>query len=99
MKRLNDPKPYTGKAWKHHVAEHFEKDPGLLGPGNGAGAGGTIYLDYEYMLQQLRTDKRRWYVAELDLVDEPLVFTSTITERATTTRDIESREGFKPLQL
>lgn len=96
MKR-NDPIKYTGKAWKHHIAEDFEKNPGLLGPGNGAGTGATIFLNWDYMLQQLKTDRRRFYVAELDLQEEPLIFTPGVKLRATTTREIESKEGFKPL--
>ncbi len=91
------PEKYTGKAWKHHIAEDFEKDPKLLGPGNGAGANSTIFLDYDYMVQQLRTTRQRWYIAELDLQEEPLYFQAGVTQRATTTRDIESKEGFKPI--
>jgi len=56
-----------------------------------------IFLDLEYMLSQLRLDRRKWYVAELDLVDEPLHFFGDITERATTTRELQVPVEFKHL--
>lgn len=65
---------YTGKAWKHHRAEDFEKDPSLIYP-NGVGKGGTIFLDYNKMIQYLKMIGGHWYICELILKDE-LVYTS-----------------------
>ncbi len=53
------------RAWKHHIAEHFEN--GSVKWDAGVGAGATIFLDYDFMIEYLKKDGRRWCVAELDV--------------------------------
>jgi hypothetical protein len=89
---------YTGKAWKHHIAEHFEEGLCPTHP-NGAGKGGTIFLDYEKMLEYLIEDGRRWYVAELNLVNCPIRYDFTDKWMVTILKSKDSKEGFKPLNL
>ena len=92
----NDVKRYTGKAWKHHVSEHFESGETPTHP-NGAGAGATIFTDFEKMMEYLQWDGRRWHVCELDLCDEILNYEFGCDYMATVYNDIESKEGFKPI--
>lgn len=56
---------------EHHIAEHFENGSCQTHPN---GAGGTVFTDYDKMLEYLISDGRSWYVAELSLDNEPLVF-------------------------
>lgn len=59
--------------WKHHIAEHFEKDPSLI-KGNGVGTGGTIFRDFDGMKNWLsQHDKRRFYVAPINVREEQLM--------------------------
>lgn len=58
--------------WKHHVAEHFEKDPSLVNE-NGVGGGGTVFRDFDKMKQWLsQNDQRRFYVAPINVQEEQL---------------------------
>lgn len=88
MKKL-----YTGLAWKHHISEDFN-DNNLS---SGAGKGGTIFIDYEKMLNYLKEDGRNWHIAELNLYNEPLIFKFKDKWMANVTRDILSDKGFKKL--
>ena len=88
---------YTGKAWKHHIAEDFIS--GRCPISGGAGEGGTIFTDYAEMLKYLSQDGREWYAAELDLIDEQIVFEFGNIYMATTTRNIPSSTGFKSIDL
>lgn len=85
---------YTGKAWKHHVSDHFTSADS---DGNGAGAGGTIFLDYAKMLQYLKADGRKWHVAELCLRDCPILFDFANDYMATILIDWPSESGFHPI--
>jgi hypothetical protein len=88
MKKL-----YTGMAWKHHISEHFENYEEF----GGAGKGGTIFIDYNKMLNYLKEDGRNWHIAELNLYNEPLIFKFKDKWMANVTRDIHSDKGFKKL--
>ena len=90
----NNIKFYTGLAWKHHIAKDFENKTCLTYP-NSAGSGGTIFLNYEKMIEYLKEDGRRWYVAELILKNEPLIFEFNNNFMATIQRDFPSENGFK----
>lgn len=84
---------YTGKAWKHHISEHF-KGTDIE---NGAGAGGTIFLDYDRMIEYLKKDGRAWHVAELDLLYTPIRFDFKNDYMATILTDWPSVSGFHPV--
>lgn len=86
---------YTGLAWKHHIAEHFEDGSCPTHP-NGAGKGATIFIDYLKMINYLKNDGRCWYVAELKLENEPLIFEFGNNYMATIQRNYHSDKGFKP---
>lgn len=87
---------YTGKAWKHHISEHFV---GLVDNRNGAGAGATIFLDYNKMLEFLKRDGRKWHIAELDLQNCPIRFDFNCDYMATILIDWPSVSGFRPIIL
>lgn len=87
---------YTGKAWKHHVAEDFLVN-GVPVEG-GAAYGGTIFLDYDFMLDYLKHDGREWYIAELDLQSVSIRYDFNSTKLATVLDNVVSKEGFKPLK-
>lgn len=55
------------KVWKHHVAEHFEVIETSYE--STVCSKSTVFLDYDKMLEYLKKDGRRWYVAELDVDD------------------------------
>lgn len=84
---------YTGTAYKHHISEHFNGSDSH----NGAGAGGTIFLDYEKMLRYLKADGRKWHVAELCLRDCPIRFDFENDYMATILVDWASESGFYPI--
>ena len=89
---------YTGLAWKHHIADDFENGNIPTKP-NGAAKGGTIFVDYKKMLEYLKSDGRRWYVAELKLENEPLIFNFNNKYMATIQRNCLSEDGFKPFEI
>lgn len=89
---------YSGIAWKHHIAEHFVNGIIPTHP-NGAGKGGTIFIDYEKMVKYLKEDGRDWYIAELNLENEPLLLEFNNDYMATIQRNCQSELGFKPLIL
>jgi hypothetical protein len=86
---------YTGKAWKHHIAKNFIEGHCPTNP-NGAGKGGTIFLDYKKMSEYLIKDGRDWYVAELDLVNHPICFEFGNNWMATILKAKRSDKGFVP---
>lgn len=90
-------KLYTGKAWKNHVSSNFVIGRAKLDAG--AGKGGTIFLDYDKMVQYLLEDGRQWHVAELNLCDELLYYEFGNDWMATVLRDIPSKSGFKPVDI
>lgn len=61
-------------AWKHHISEDFEKDPSLLGKGNGPDAGATVFLDFDKMVEYLNKTGRRWHVCEFVCTKNDLEF-------------------------
>jgi len=85
---------YTGFAWKHHIAEHFENGVCLTHP-NGAGKGATIFTNYQKMIDYLKQDGRRWYTIKLKFKNEPLLFEFGNDYMATIQRDIISPDRFK----
>ena len=87
---------YTGKAWKHHISEHFS---GTDSDGNGARAGGAIFLDYEKMLEYLKRDGRQWHICELNLQECPILFDFENDYVATILIDWVSESGFYPICL
>ena len=52
-------KLYSGVAYKHHIAEHFENGSCVTHP-NGAGAGATIFLDYKKIKHTTSMTPRYW---------------------------------------
>lgn len=87
---------YSGLAWKHHIAEHFENGLCVTHP-NGAGKGATVFTDYQKMIEYLNDDGRKWYVAELKLENELLNFEFGNDYMATIKSNCLSEEGFKPI--
>lgn len=60
--------------WKHHIAEDYEKN-GVPTLGNGVGVGGTVFLDFNRMVDWLKqNDKRAFYVAPIDMNVSELEF-------------------------
>ena len=55
------------KVWKHHIAKHFED--GTLITDAYPDIGSTVFTNYNLMVEYLKRDGRRWYIAELE-VDE-----------------------------
>ena len=53
--------------WKHHIAKDFED--GTLITDAYPAIDSTVFTDYDLMIDYLKRDGRRWYIAELD-VDE-----------------------------
>ena len=53
--------------WKHHIAKDFQD--GTLITDAYPAIGSTVFTDYDLMIDYLKRDGRRWYIAELD-VDE-----------------------------
>ena len=51
------------RAWKHHIAEHFEE--GSLITDAYPAIGSTVFTDYNLMIDYLKKDGRKWYIAEL----------------------------------
>lgn len=91
---------YSGTAWKHHVAEDFERkiNPAKTFP-NGVMTGGTIFTNFDKMVEYLKKDGRDWYIAKLTLNKEPLKFEFNNNYMATVLTDyIYSNDGFKPLK-
>ena len=88
---------FTGKAWKHHSAANFtkEENPSPRHP-NGAGKGGTIFIDFNAMIDYLEADGREWYIAELDLNKTPILFDMGNFGMATILTDLQSEKGFFP---
>lgn len=84
------------KAWKHHISEHFE-DGGTPTSPNGAGAGGTIFLDYDKMICYLKEDGREWHVAELEVYEDELLFEFNCNWMATILCNRLSKIGFVKL--
>lgn len=89
---------FTGKAWKHHKASNFISGSSQPHP-NGAGAGGTIFLDYERMLEYFGSDVAQWWVCELELQNDPIRFDFGNTPMVTILVNKPSKEGFKPIKL
>ena len=86
---------YTGKAWKHHISSDFGNTS--TSDKNGAGKGGTIFLDYDKMLDYLKADGRKWHVAELYLESHPIRYDFGNNYMATILEDCESDVGFASL--
>jgi len=65
---MNNTILYTGEAWKHH--EYKDCD----GTTTGAAKGGTIFTNYDKMLEYLTTveKERKWTVAKIELNDDPI---------------------------
>ena len=83
-------------AWKHHIAENFETGKSPLHP-NGAGKGATILLNYHKMLEYLLTTKRRWYICEIEVSPDELLFEFGNDYMATILVDRLSEKGFRPV--
>ena len=87
--------------YKHHISKHFEEDPSLL-KNNGVGIGGTIFLNYDFMVKFLKEHtRRRWHYAKLKMKKSEFVVMDFVTEdryMATSLVKRKSREGFKPLE-
>lgn len=86
---------YTGKAWKHHVSSDFTDE--ATNCDNGAGKGGTIFLDYDKMIEYLNSDGRKWHVAELNLKSCPIRYDFGNKYMATIMQDWLCENGFVPL--
>ena len=84
------------KAWKHHIAEHFEEDPSLC-RNNGAGAGATIFTDFAAMKDHLEQTGRRWYVAELEVEEDEISRINADMATILVYKDAVSE--FKPLEM
>lgn len=87
---------YKGKAWKHHRAEDFIKNPSLMHP-NGVGKGGTIFLDYNKMIRYLENIGGDWYVCELMLNNDLVILNHSHSWMVDVDHSISSEKGFKPL--
>jgi len=92
MKRL-----YTGICWKHHVAEHFNNE--TIKKHTSAGKGATVFTNYEKMLKYLKDDGRKWYICELELNNEELIYEFGNDYMATIPYSKRSKDGFRPLNI
>jgi hypothetical protein len=88
---------YTGVCWKHHLSENFKN--GTPTHPNGVGVGGTVFTNYEKMIEYLKHDGRQWHIAEILLENEPLIFEFDNDWMATIPFNKLSNTGFKPLIL
>lgn len=82
--------------FKHHISKDFEENPSLV-MNNGAGAGATVFTDYNKMLAYLKTDGRSWHVAPLEVEKGELHFNFGNDYMATILCDKSSKENFKPV--
>jgi hypothetical protein len=89
---------YTGLCWKHHISEDFETGKCPTKP-NGAGKGGTVFTNYFKMIEYLKKDGRLWHIAELELINEPLVYEFQNDYMATILINKRSKHGFMPLRF
>lgn len=89
-------KNFTGIIYKHHISEHFESGECPLFP-NGVGKGGTVFLDYNFMIDYLKKTNKKWHIAKIELNNEPLLFEFDSELMATTLRSHSSFTGFYPL--
>ena len=80
--------------WKNHISEDFKKNPSLL-INNGVGIGGTIFLDYNKMVDYLIKNGRRWHVAEIDMEEHEFKNINNFMAISLVSR--YSKSGFKPL--
>lgn len=83
------------KAWKHHIAEHFEEDHSLCS-NNGAGNGATVFTDFTMMKLYLEQTGQRWYIAELDIEEHEMIRLDH--GMATILLDKDAVSDFKPLE-
>lgn len=83
-------------AYKHHISEHFEEDPSLVFD-NGAGKGGTVFLDYDKMVDYLMNDGRRWHICTLEVNINELKFEFNNDWMATILVNKKAIDYFKPL--
>lgn len=86
------------KAWKHHIAEHFLNDS-IPADKNGAGKGGTVFTDWDKMVEYLKKDGRNWYAAEINVEKDELLFEFGNGYMATILVNKSSLDGFVPLKL
>lgn len=87
------------KVWKHHISEHFKPIGDIPCHPNGGGKGGTVFLDYETMLQYLKNDGREWHIAELNVNESDIIRNPGNGQTATLLRGIYSDHGFKKLNF
>lgn len=85
---------YTGRAWKHHRVEDFDRNP--LKYAN-ASKGGTIFLDYDKMIQYLKMLGGHWYICELILQDELVCLNHNQSWMVDVTRSIPYERGFESI--
>lgn len=85
------------KVWKHHIAINFET--GKTPVDAHAGTGGTVFLDYGYMISYLRETNERWYVAELEVEDTDLNFCFDDFRLANLKKVVKTISKFVPLEL
>jgi len=84
--------------YKHHIASDFIKDPSLCS-NNGGGKGGTVFFEYDYMIEFLRVHcgNIKWYYCVLDV--EPFDIIKINENIAQLKKDVPSIIDFKPLNL
>jgi len=82
--------------WKHHISEHFEN--GNIPLSAGAGAGGTVFTNYNKMLEYLKRDGRDWHVTELEVDESEIDFNFKNNYMATILVDKFSKSGFKKIK-
>lgn len=91
-------KTYTGQAWKHHISCDFDDNQEKAPYSSGAGAGGTIFFDFDFMVKYLEENGGNWHVAELECLDTPVSYDFATDKMATILVNLPSRRGFIPLE-
>jgi hypothetical protein len=87
------------KAWKHHISEHFEPIGFIPCHPNGGGKGGTIFLNYQTMIEYLKNTEMDWHVAELNVTESQITRHPNNKYLATLNESVGSDFGFYPLNL
>jgi hypothetical protein len=85
------------KVYKHHVKAHFDKDPSLYERSNGPGEGGTVFTNYDEMVEHCKAIGGEWCYCESYVKEIDVKFISGTQGEMLVS--YPSLYGFKPLPL
>ena len=86
------------RVYKHHISSHFEEDPTLL-HNNGAGRGGTVFLNFQKMLERLSKSQQDWHYCELDVEEYEIQRNNQDPDLATILVNKKADGSFKSLPM